>query len=193
MLLGPILLTPGSLWRHLAGEAPDTLRGRTQAPQPPQPSSRRTCFQSRFHVGGGVPTQATKSRLMKFPPGLITALPDQSTPNIQTATSSLNDPGAGEGARCLYLPAPSWSSAGKQAKGARWRPESQICIDVHPSCPAPASPVSTGPRQLTRPQCDVGVWRLAQSRSSPSPPGPTQTTQGCHTGSAGPGESSQGQ
>lgn len=50
----------------------------------------------------------------------------------------------------LPLSAPAWSSAGKQAKGARWCPKSQICTDIHPSCPVPASPVSTGPRQLTR-------------------------------------------
>ena len=40
-------------------------------------------------------TLATKSRLMKLPPGLITTLPDQSTSNIQTAMSGLNNAGAG--------------------------------------------------------------------------------------------------
>lgn len=44
----------------------------------------------------GLPTQATKSRLMKFLPVLLTALPDQSTPSIQKATYSLKDTGAGK-------------------------------------------------------------------------------------------------
>lgn len=95
MLLGPIPLTQGSLWRHLAGEAPETLQERTQAPQPSLPSPRRRSFLSHFHAEGGVTTLATKSRLMKLLPGLITTLPDQSTSNIQTATSGLNNAGAG--------------------------------------------------------------------------------------------------
>ena len=86
---------------------------------------------------------------MKFPLGPITAVPDRSTSNIQMAMFGLNDAG-GTCRVPLPLSAPTWSSAGKQAKGARWRPESQICTDIHPSCPVPASPVSTGPRQLTR-------------------------------------------
>ena len=95
MLLGPIPLTQGSLWRHLAGEAPETLQERTQVPQPSLPSPRRRSFPSHFHAGGGVTTLATKSRLMKLLPGLITTLPDQSTSNIQTATYGLNNAGAG--------------------------------------------------------------------------------------------------
>lgn len=138
MLLGPIPLTPGSLWWHLAGEAPDTLRGRTQAPQPLQPSSRRTCFQSRFHVGGGLPTQATKSRLMKFPPVLITALPDQSTPSIQKATYSLKDTGAGEGARCLYPSLlPPGAVLGSRRKGHAGGPSLRSVLTFIPAVQRP--------------------------------------------------------
>lgn len=97
MLLGPIPLTPGSLWRHLVGETPETLQGRTQASHPPLPSPRRMSF----HAGGGVATLATKSRLMKLPPGLITMLPDRSTSSIQKGMSGLNNAGAGGHATCL--------------------------------------------------------------------------------------------
>ena len=123
--------------------------GENPSPSTPAAITEKDVLPESLPCRRGVTTLATKSRLMKFPPGLITALPDRSTSNIQTATFGLNDAG-GTCRVPLPLSAPAWSSAGKQAKGARWRPESQICTDIHPSCPVPASPVSTGPRQLTR-------------------------------------------
>lgn len=102
-------------------------------------------------------------RLMKFARLLITALPDQSTPSIQRPRTQLEGHRGGEGARCLYpscsLLEQCWEAGEKgHAGGPSLRSvlarSSQLSQRPHLR--------SFDPRQLTRPQCDVGVWRLAQ-------------------------------
>lgn len=175
------------------GEAPDTLRGRTQALSPRSHHREGRASRSRFHVGGGLPTQATKSRLMKFPPVLITALPDQSTPSIQKATYSLKDTGAGEGASGAFTPPCSlleqcWEAGERHAGGPSLR-------SVLTFIPAVQRPHSGQHRPSTAHTATVrrGVWRLACRRSSPTPAWAHADHPRLPHGQCWPGESSQGQ
>lgn len=124
---------------------------------------------------------------MKFPPVLITA-PRPKTLPASKGHVQLEGHRGGEGARCLYPSLlPPGAVLGSRRKGHAGGPSLRSARRSSQLSSARISVLWALHDSSHGHSATWGCGGWLSPRSSPRPPGPRQTTQGCHMGSAGPG------